>query len=81
MRKQIKKPMTDRAKKLILSKLDKLATTEQDKIEILNNSIMNSWAGVFELKLEKVSRKNDIKDQSWRDEIRNGGKVKDAEVD
>ena len=80
MRKQIKKPMTDRAKKLILSKLDKLATTEQDKIEILNNSIMNSWAGVFELKLEKVSRKKEP-DQSWRDEIRNGGKVKDAEVD
>jgi len=28
-----------------------------------------------------LNEKNDIKDQSWRDEIRNGGKIKDAEVD
>jgi hypothetical protein len=50
MRKAIKKPMTDRAKSELLTKLDKLASTDEEKIAILDQSIFNSWQGVFALK-------------------------------
>ena len=50
MRKSIKKPLTDRALKGILTKLDNLCENEQTKIEILEQSIINCWAGVFPLK-------------------------------
>lgn len=52
MRKTIKAPMTDRAISLAMPKLKKLATVnglfdEQLAIEILNQSIMNCWKGLF----------------------------------
>lgn len=50
MRKLIKKPMTDRALKGIISKLDKIGHSDQEKIAILDQSISNSWQGIFELK-------------------------------
>ncbi len=50
MRKAIKKPLTENALKLIFNKLDKLSSSEAEKEEILNQSIMNSWQGVFPLK-------------------------------
>jgi len=50
MRKLIKKPMTDRAIKMLITKLDKLADTEESKIAILEQSILNSWQDVYELK-------------------------------
>lgn len=50
MRKLIKKPMTDRALKAIFNKLDKLGHSDGEKIAILDQSIQNSWQGVFELK-------------------------------
>ncbi|MNO29209.1 hypothetical protein D3C76_191200 [compost metagenome] len=49
-RKKIKKPMTDAAIKLLFGNLDKLATTDQNKIDILNQSILNGWKGVFQLR-------------------------------
>jgi len=49
-RKKIKKPMTDKAIQLLLANLDKLSTSENDKMAILNQSIMNGWQGVFPLK-------------------------------
>lgn len=49
-RKKLKKPMTDRAKELLLSNLSKMASAEQEQIAILNQSIMNGWQGVFPLK-------------------------------
>lgn len=55
MRKAIKKPLTDRALKGILNKLDKLSENEDIKIKILEQSIENCWAGVFELKNIKTS--------------------------
>lgn len=51
MRKSLKKPMTDRAVELMLSKLDKLSKGDESiKIKILEQSIENSWLGIFELK-------------------------------
>lgn len=52
MRKKIGKPLaTLRAKKMLLNKLDQLAGEDTDlKIRILEQSIFNSWQGVFPLK-------------------------------
>ena len=49
MRKEIRAPLTDRAKKMILTELDKLSTYNAEKVEILNQSVMKSWKGVFPL--------------------------------
>lgn len=57
MRKAIKAPMTSNALKLMLSKLDKLTVNDiysSNKIAILEQSIMNSWKSIYELKNENV---------------------------
>lgn len=48
-RKNIKKPMTDKAVDLMISKLNKLSDSIPEQIEIINQSIMNGWQGVFPL--------------------------------
>lgn len=54
MRKQIKSPMTERAVQLAMSNLDKLSGGDNEKaIRILEQSVMNSWKGLFELKEDK----------------------------
>ena len=50
MRKAIKAPMTSNALKLMLRKLDNISNNDDEKIEIINNSILNSWKGIFTLK-------------------------------
>ena len=52
MRKSIKKKLTERGLRGILNYLDKLAVNDFEIIEILENSIMNCWQGVFEIKKE-----------------------------
>ncbi len=49
MRKGIKKPITSYGLKKMLNKLDRLAANDDEKIQILDNSIERSWGGVFEL--------------------------------
>lgn len=53
MRKAIKKPITDKGLKLTLNKLDKYGENDLEKIEMLENSIMNCWQGVFRIKNKK----------------------------
>lgn len=56
MRNKIKKPMTDYAFKLLLNKLEKLSNGfEGNKMLILNQSILNVWQDVYELKEVKFS--------------------------
>ena len=55
MRKAIKKPLTTKGLKLMIKKLYKLTTNINEQIEILNNSIMNNWQGIFPLKQEQKS--------------------------
>ena len=50
MRQRIRKPMTDRAEVLVLRKLNKMAGSEIEQMAILEQSIINSWAGVFDIK-------------------------------
>ncbi len=50
MRKRIKSPLSDRAKQMLLTKLDKLAGDDTEKkIAILEQSIFNSWKGVYDI--------------------------------
>ena len=53
MRKMIKKPLTNKALSLLLTSkkgLDELASTDAEKIDIVNQTIMHSWQGFFPLK-------------------------------
>lgn len=51
-RKKIKPAMTDRAIELAIKKLNDLGKTNEERIAILNQSILNGWKGLFELKQE-----------------------------
>ena len=54
MRKKLKKPMTDKAVQLAIGKLNKLSCGNPDIAnQILEQSILNSWQGLYELKTEK----------------------------
>lgn len=50
MRNTIKKPMTDRAKTMLVNELDKIGSCDEEKIAILNQSIMHCWQGIFPLR-------------------------------
>ena len=70
MRKQIKKPLTERALKNVLSKLGKIGSDDLEKIEILDNSINNCWQGIFELKNKKATTAIDgSKNKSYNQSI------------
>ena len=56
-RKLIKKPMTNKALELIISKLNKLGASDRERVAILNQSIERGWAGVFSLKDEEPQGK------------------------
>ncbi|MGB4466000.1 MAG: hypothetical protein WBI55_07780, partial [Eubacteriales bacterium] len=62
MRKKIKKPMTDKAALLALKKLNELAPDDYEKQKaILNQSVFNSWQGLFPLKggYDEKTNRND----------------------
>ena len=71
MRKTLRKPLTDKALILVFTKLDKLSKSDTEKIEILNQSIMNSWQGVFPLKGDyklgksQPNKKPDFKEREY----------------
>jgi hypothetical protein len=51
MRKKIRKPATDKAQMLIIDELEKLAPRNfQLQVSIIEQSISNSWQGVFPIK-------------------------------
>ena len=52
MRKKAKAPLTERALALLLKKLDGLGHSDAEKVEIVNQSVMNNWKGFFALKQE-----------------------------
>lgn len=57
-RKGIKAPMTDKAIKLMINKLMQLSADPDEQIDILNQSIINGWKGLFPLKEAKSLRTN-----------------------
>ena len=60
MRKQIKRPLTDKAIDLAMKKLAELSEGDNDQaVKILEQSIMNSWQGLFPLKEDKTTQSTD----------------------
>ena len=59
MRKQIKKPMTDRAIKIILGKLENMKTRGINISLVLQNSIANNWQDVYEPKVQNQPASTD----------------------
>lgn len=49
-RKNIKAPMTDRAVQIMVNKLNSMTDDRTEKIRILEQSMLNSWKGIFPLK-------------------------------
>lgn len=62
MRKAIKKPITTHGVELALKKLEELTTSESEAVEIINQSVMNSWQGLFPLN-------EDFKEHSYKHKI------------
>lgn len=64
-RKSIKKPMTDHAVDLMVKKLKDMTFDVSEQVEIINQSIVNGWQGIFPLK-EKTGVKgfNNTKQQA-----------------
>lgn len=60
MRNKTKKPMTNKAKQLAVKKLDELCKNGNDPNEVLNQSILNSWQGLFPLK-NKIEKRPERK--------------------
>lgn len=63
-RKSIKKPMTDHAVDLLINKLESMTPSITEQIEIINQSIVNGWQGVFPLKDQKQSAKPGYKKET-----------------
>jgi len=59
-RKSIRKPLKGKGIELAIKKLDSLTADNDIKIEIINQSIMNGWTGLFPLKSDS---KNSVKDK------------------
>lgn len=69
MRTKKKKPMTDRAKELILKDLDRITKDEQTQIAILEKSTKEGWSGVYALKDEpKTESKSNYEEMAnaWK---------------
>ena len=58
MRKEIKKPMTERAIKMFLTQLSQLSSDENEQIEMLRQSVINSWQSVYPLKNKETKQKS-----------------------
>lgn len=74
MRRKIKAPMTDKAIKLLLSRLDKMTDQNSVKAMILEQSIVNSWKSVYPLKTEGDNNSSNRGNKQFKrsaDEFRN----------
>ena len=63
-REGLKKPLTDDAITLLIAELQDIGKTTNERIAILNKSIMNGWTGIFPLNnIEKDSAPSNKKNQ------------------
>lgn len=83
MRKKMK-GFTTRAFKLALNKLDELSNDDEEKIKIVNQSVMNSWKSFYELKEETNKYpswyKDGTKEETKEDKIKNLEKAYQATI-
>ena len=86
MRTKIRKPMTDRAVELAIKKLETLKSEGYDPQQVLEQSILNSWQGLFPLKDDRKEFKPSQVGQSTkkttpeRDEYYKTRQKKGAEI-
>ncbi len=59
MRKEIKSPMTNNAIKLAINKLEKLKQEGYEPKDVLNESILNNWKGLFAIKNYQSEKRYD----------------------
>ena len=64
MRREKGRSLTKRALRLNLSKLDKLSSTDEEKIAIVNETVMRGWLGFFPLKQQEVRQHGTGRDNS-----------------
>ena len=69
MRIKIKKPMTERAFKMVLKELDKLGETNNIKIQILEQSILHNWQTVYELNKNQPTKQQQLKPNKFHNFI------------
>ena len=67
-RKSVKAKMTDRAIELMINELTKMTNDPGEQIEILNQSIMNGWKGIFPLDSKKDRNNNNDFLKEWVNE-------------
>lgn len=83
MRKKMK-GFTTRAFKLALNKLDELSNDDNEKIKIVNQSVMNSWKSFYELKEETNKYpswyKEGTQEKTKEDKIKNLEKAYQATI-
>lgn len=62
-RKKLRAPMTERAFELILKKLARFRTEGMDPVEVLEQSIMNGWVGIFPVRKEGTSESKSFQER------------------
>jgi hypothetical protein len=62
MRKQRKKPLTDRATSRAINKLEAMRDAGQDITEVLDRSTMNGWTDLYEIKEKAIGTNRTNKD-------------------
>lgn len=65
MRTMIKKPMTERAIKMLINKLDKLAKTDEEKVAIVEQSIYHNWLDVYGLVRDDYMARKSEEKEKW----------------
>lgn len=58
MRTMIKKPMTERAIKMLVNKVLKMSDNDTTRIAIIDQSIMNNWLDIYPLKNNYQKQEN-----------------------
>ena len=69
MRSFIKKPMSDRALKMLINKLNKISSSKEEQIQILEKSIINNWSDIYPIKKdynkkESINKEKNV-DEEW----------------
>lgn len=74
MRKKIRKPLTDEAERLLIKDLLAIKDNGYDPIQAIDNSIKNSWQGIFEPKtFSQTKSKMDISGIDYKSGINEDG--------
>jgi hypothetical protein len=69
MRKSIKKPLTEYAEKLAIKTLEKLHQEGNDPTEVLQQSILNCWQGLFPVKGRVGQKQYPVQDsRNWTEQ-------------